>query len=285
MAKGDGRMRRLTAAVFALSVLHVTEAGATRAELLQAVNEIRARGCGSQPGVESPLRHEPRLDQVADAQASGEDLKDAMKAAGYRAVQSSVLEVSGSDAAILRNLGKGGCKDVANPVYRDLGMAERDGRAWIVLAAPLVPPAASDSQSVSLRVLALVNEARSSSRRCGRKRFAAAPALALSDALQQAAAIHASDMARRSTLSHTGGDASTPAERATRTGYRWRFVGENIASGQATPEQVVTEWVDSPHHCSNLMSADFTEMGVAWAADPKSAGGIYWAQVFGSPRP
>jgi uncharacterized protein YkwD len=166
-----------------------------------------------------------------------------------------------------------------------MSASERDGHAWIVLAAPLVPPAASDVASVSRRVLELVNAARSKSRRCGWKRFEPAPALTLSIALQQAASVQASDMAARSALSHAGGDGSTPAERATRAGYRWRFVGENIASGQSTPEQVVGEWVDSPHHCANLMSADFTEMGIAWAADPKSAGGIYWAQVFGSPSP
>jgi uncharacterized protein YkwD len=235
--------------------------------------------------VNVPLRHEPRLDRVAEAQSSGAQLKDAMKDAGYRAVQASVLKVSGSDAAILGNLAQGGCKDVTNPLYRDVGITERDGKAWIVLAAPLVPPATSDAPSVSRRVLELVNEVRSKSRRCGWKRFQAAPALTLSDALMRAASVQASDMAARSALTHTGGDGSTPAVRATRAGYRWRFVGENIASGQATPEQVVAEWLDSPHHCANLMSVDFSEMGVAWTADPKSTGAIYWAQVFGSPSP
>ena len=78
--------------------------------------------------------------------------------------------------------------------------------------------------------------------------------------------------------------AARPAERATRAGYRWRVVGENIASGQATPEQVVEEWIGSAHHCANLMSPDFTEMGVGFAANSTSAGGIYWSQVFAAPR-
>ena len=106
----------------------------------------------------------------------------------------------------------------------------------------------------------------------------------LSETLNRAAAAHARDMADRSRLDHTGSDGSSPAERATRAGYTWRFVGENIASGQATPEQVVEEWIGSSHHCANLMSADFTEMGVGFAADSTSAGGIYWAQVFAAPR-
>jgi uncharacterized protein YkwD len=278
-------MRIATKTLLAFVALTPMLAFGEELRLVQAINTVRSQGCGHERAVNIPMRHEPRLDRVAEAQSSGHDLKDAMRDAGYRAVQVSVLEASGSDAAILGNLAQGGCKDVTNPVYRDVGIAERDGQAWIVLAAPLVPPATSDASSVSRRVLELVNEARSKSRRCGWKRFEAAPALALSDALEQAALVQARDMAGRSALSHAGGDGSTPAERATRAGYRWRFVGENIASGQATPEQVVAEWLDSPHHCANLMSVDFMEMGVAWAADTKSKGGIYWAQVFGSPSP
>jgi hypothetical protein len=129
---------------------------AAESRLVQAINTVRSQGCGHEPAVNFPLRQDPRLDRVAEAQFSGSDLKDALKDAGYRAVQASVLEASGSDAAIVGNLARGGCKDVTNPVYRDVGVAERDGHAWIVLAAPLVPPAAGDSASVSRRVLELV---------------------------------------------------------------------------------------------------------------------------------
>lgn len=278
-------MRIATTILLALVALTPEHAFAAESRLVTAINRVRSQGCGQEPAVNLQLRHEPRLDRVAEAQSSGVRLKDAMRDAGYRAVQAAVLEAAGSYAAILGDLAQGGCKDVTNPVYRDVGIAERDSKAWIVLAAPLVPPATSEAPSVSRQVLQLVNDARSKSRRCGWKRFEAAPALALSDALQVAASVQANDMAARSALSHSGSDRSTPAERATRAGYRWRFIGENIASGQATPQQVVAEWLDSPHHCANLMSVDFTDMGVAWAADPKSTGGIYWAQVFGSPSP
>ena len=67
--------------------------------------------------------------------------------------------------------------------------------------------------------------------------------------------------------------------RAERAGYDWREIGENVATGQATAEQVVAEWLGSPHHCANIMGAEFTEMGVAFAASPS---GVYWAQVFGA---
>ncbi|HKX57868.1 MAG TPA: CAP domain-containing protein [Steroidobacteraceae bacterium] len=127
-----------------------------------------------------------------------------------------------------------------------------------------------------------MNEARRQKRRCGFKRFEPSPPLAASATLQRAAKIQAEDMARRGVMEHAGGDGSTPAERATRAGYAWRTVGENVAAGQSTPEQVVEEWLGSPRHCANIMSPDYTEMGVAVAS---SAAGVYWAQVFGAPAP
>jgi uncharacterized protein YkwD len=145
------------------------------------------------------------------------------------------------------------------------------------------PPAAREAGAVGTRVLALVNEARGSARRCGWKRFEAAPPLARSEPLERAAMAHARDMASRSRMQHAGSDGSTPGERATRAGYRWATIGENVATGQTTPEQVVESWLESPRHCTNLMDPAYAEMGIGFAADPGSTSAIYWAQVFGAP--
>jgi len=255
------------------------------ADVLADINAIRARGCASHPGAESPLRRVPELDRVAERLAAGSRFAKAMEDAGYVAVQSAALEASGSDAGIARELARRGCEDIVDPAYRELGIATRGDRAWIVLAMPLVPPAASDAENIGRRVLDLVNEARAGPRRCGRKRFDAAPPLALSELLQRAALDHALDMASHGNLSHAGSDGSTHAGRATRAGYPWRVVGENIAAGQTTAEQVVAGWLKSAGHCANLMDPDFSEMGVAFAAAPQGGKGIYWAQMLGTPRP
>ena len=254
-------------------------------DFLAEINAIRAQGCSGHPGARPVLISVAKLDRVAEALASGRRLPDALKDAGYIAVQSAALEASGSDAGIARELARRGCEDIIDPAYRELGIATRKDRAWFVLAMPLVPPAASDAEDIGRRVLELVNEARADPRRCGRKRFDAAPPLALSELLQRAALEHARDMASRSSLSHAGSDGSTHAERATRAGYPWRVVGENIAAGQSTAEQVVAGWLKSAGHCANLMDPDFSEMGVAFAAAPQGGKGIYWAQMFGTPRP
>ncbi len=267
-----------------LLALLASHAAPASPDLVAVINEIRAQGCADHSGAKPALRSSPQLDRVAQVLASGQNLRDAMKAADYRAVQSATLEVSGSDAGIARALAERGCKDIIDPIYRDIGVSRRANTAWIIMAAPFVPPSANEAQAVSRRVLELVNEARPQPRRCGWKRFKAAAPLVLSDALQRAALAHARDMADRSILNHTGRDGSTPAERATRAGYRWRVVGENIAAGQSTPELVVAEWLRSPRHCANLMDADYSEMGVAYAVEPQSAAGIYWAQMFATPR-
>jgi uncharacterized protein YkwD len=271
-----------TLTMMMLLALPAVVAAQSPQDLAATVNAVRARGCGGRPAVKPALRPDARLDRAAARIASGDALRDALQSAGYRAVQVAVLEASGNPASFERSLAEGGCKDVTEAAYRDLGVAQRNGVTWLVLAAPLEAPAAGEAASVSARVLALVNEARAEKRRCGLRRFDAVPPLASSAALQRAASAHAADMARRGVMDHAGGDGSTPAMRATRAGYAWRTVGENVASGQSTPEQVVAEWLGSPRHCSNIMDGDFTEMGVAVAG---SATGVFWAQVFGAPLP
>ena len=153
--------------------------------------------------------------------------------------------------------------------------------ASCVASAPpprvLAPPDAS-------RVLALVNDARARPRRCGSERHDAVPPLARSVELDRVALAHARDMAARKQMSHTGSDGSTPGERATRAGYRWRTIGENVAYGQPTAERVVAGWLESPPHCKNIMDPDYSDMGIGVAETPRGEAGPYWSQVLGRPK-
>jgi uncharacterized protein YkwD len=272
------------AVLFMFVAVIASQVASANPSLLAVIDEIRTQGCGGHTGVKPALHSDPRLDRVAAELAAGGSLQSAMRDAGYRAVRSATLEASGSDEGIAAALEKRACKDIVNPVFRDIGIVHRADEAWIVLAAPLMPPAQNDAKVFSRRVLELVNEARASARRCGWRRFKAAAPVVLSDTLQQAALAHARDMAKRSSLGHAGHDSSSAGDRATRAGYRWRLIGENIAAGQSTPEQVVADWVRSPHHCANLMGAEFSEMGVAFVVEPQSVAGIYWTQLFAAPR-
>lgn len=138
------------------------------------------------------------------------------------------------------------------------------------------------SASVNARVVELVNAARSKGRKCGSERFAAAPSLSVSPKLNEAAAGHARDMARKKYFEHRGSDGSQPKDRVLRTGYLPRLSGENIAYGPESAEEVVAGWLASPGHCANIMDSRFKDIGVGLATGRKR-GQIYWVQTFGAP--
>lgn len=128
-------------------------------------------------------------------------------------------------------------------------------------------------------MLELVNEARLTKRRCGGKKHDAVPPLKWNSKLANAAKKHADDMANNDFFDHVGTGQSTVVIRVEREGYVWQTVGENIAMGPLTVQEVVKGWLESPGHCRNIMNGEFTEMGAARSHDGK-----YWVQVFGAPR-
>lgn len=254
--------------------------------LLRAVNAIRQQGCGEGPARTPALRENAALSRVAALLADGSKLDDALKTANYRSVHATQITVrgrTGPAALEQKSLGKA-CVAVMHLPMTDAGFHQRGNQTWVVVAQPFVAPAAAQGEQVEARVLALVNAARAQPRRCGKDLFAAVPPLLHQSLLTEVAAGHAADMARYSYFSHTARDGSTVDGRATRLGYRWRSIGENLAAGQMTPELAVQGWLDSPSHCANIMSPAFVEMGAAFVVNTWSTQAIYWVQVFGAGR-
>ncbi|MEM1056960.1 MAG: CAP domain-containing protein [Bacteroidota bacterium] len=126
-------------------------------------------------------------------------------------------------------------------------------------------------------MLDAINAARAEGHRCGGAWQDPVPALTWSGRLATAAARHSRDMASRDDLSHVGSDGSRVGDRATREGYPWRRIGENIAQADLSVEQVVLAFLDSPPHCLALMDERYTQMG---AAEQDR----FWTQVFARPR-
>ena len=254
--------------------------------LAQSLNVARARGCAGFAGPRAALRHDARLSATAARAAEGTGLDEALRESRYRAPRSTMIMLKGYKGARAMTQGavSHSCATVMNAEFRDFGFHVRGNDAWIVLAAPFLPPLAEQAGEVEALVIRRVNVARSRSRRCGDQLMAAAPQVRSNPRLRRAAAGHASDMAERSFFSHTGTDGSQVAERARRSGYAWRAVGENIAAGQMTAETAMQGWLKSPSHCANLMQPSYTEMGLAFAVNPQSESGVYWVQVFGLPE-
>lgn len=136
--------------------------------------------------------------------------------------------------------------------------------------------------SFEVAVLDLVNLARASARSCGGQSFAATGPVVMEPRLRCAARVHSLDMAERGYFDHTNLEGESPFDRMERAGYEFRAAGENIAAGQPTPEEVVNGWLDSPGHCSNIMSPDFQELGVGYYATQSGQFPHYWTQVFGT---
>ena len=130
-------------------------------------------------------------------------------------------------------------------------------------------------------LLQLTNASRVEARMCGVDFQSAVPVLQWNDQLAQAALVHSLDMAENNFFMHGGSDGLNVGDRVDATGYNFRAVGENIAAGQSDHAQVNQDWVESPGHCVNIMSEEFSEVGAACVRDPNSNYVTYWVVVFG----
>lgn len=255
-------------------------------DLVDLANSIRSQGCGELSAVDGPLRARMQLDEAARRIADGVKPETATSRSGYRAKKLAWIHIrtAKDDDGVAQMIVQRFCRIVADSTLHEIGIFRRGDEAWMVLAAPVVSPTPDDAPALSRRVLELINEARRHVRRCGRKKAPAAMSLKQDAALERAALAHAQDMAARSYMGHKGPDGGMPADRATRAGYAWVSVAENVAAGQATAEEVVNMWLASPGHCANLMDPRFSDTGVAYAVNPAAEKAIYWAQVFAAPK-
>lgn len=78
-------------------------------------------------------------------------------------------------------------------------------------------------------------------------------------------------------FSHTRPNGSSCFSVLDELGITYRCAGENIAFGQKTPEEVVTAWLNSKGHRDNILSEDFTMLGIGYYV---SNGVTYWTQMF-----
>jgi hypothetical protein len=107
------------------------------------------------------------------------------------------------------------------------------------------------------------------------------PQLADSETIDEAADLHALDMATNNNFSETGTDGSTVASRTNFFGYPFSNVGEAIAFGPATAAEVVAQWLNDPVQRNTLLDPTFTEAGLGVVSN--TDGTIYWAETFGGP--
>lgn len=112
--------------------------------------------------------------------------------------------------------------------------------------------------------------------------------LLLSDMLSTAAVRHNSDMATYGFFGHNTVDSdyfplgSTFDERMALCGYEYNtYMGENIAAGCATAQEVLNAWVASPIHEREILKATYKVIGISRVYRPESTYGYYWTTDFG----
>jgi uncharacterized YkwD family protein len=124
--------------------------------------------------------------------------------------------------------------------------------------SPPVPPAKASTSTVSSyanQVISLVNQERVKD---GLK------PLAGSSYLSTMALDKAKDMYHNNYFSHTSPTYGSPFNMMKLYGIKYSYAGENIAKGQKTPQEVMKAWMNSQGHRQNILSPNFTKIGVAY---------------------
>ena len=277
-----------TALVVSAALLAFGGCSDNKTPLIERINAYRSapdKCKGQLARAVGPLAHSPVLARIELPTSSG-SLMEILKRVDYSAAGAQVVVLSGpsTSGSAMAVLKERYCDVLLSSQFSEIGIG-REGSTWrIVLAQPLIPADLGGWAYAGKQVLDLVNVARAQPRTCGDTRFDRAPPLQWNERLGTASVAHSRDMAKGNYFAHAGKDGTMVGDRAAREGYEWQRIGENIAAGQGSADQVVASWLASPTHCRNIMQAEFTDMGAAYFVNPASETVIYWTQVFGTPQ-
>lgn len=119
----------------------------------------------------------------------------------------------------------------------------------------------SDTSDYVDEVIKLINDERAA---------AGLPDLKKSDALCEDAKVRGAEI--NGTFSHTRPDGTLCFTAIT---VPYGYAGENIAKGQTSPKDVMDCWMNSDGHRKNILSNDYTSVGVGY--DPSTN---CWVQIF-----
>jgi hypothetical protein len=109
------------------------------------------------------------------------------------------------------------------------------------------------------------------------------PPLKLNLQLCDAAQAYAETLAQTGAIAHTDAHGRRADYRASAAGYFYHRLGENLAAGQPTWEHALQAWLNSPDHRANLLTPDYRELGVGFAAGATRYRTV-WAQLLGARR-
>ncbi len=103
--------------------------------------------------------------------------------------------------------------------------------------------------------------------------------------LDRIASLRADDLFANQYFEHESPDGKSAPELAPVVGYKYLYIGENLAMGDFyTDAEIVKAWMDSPGHKANILNDKYTELGVA-VKEGEYKGGttVIAVQIFGRP--
>jgi len=130
-------------------------------------------------------------------------------------------------------------------------------------------PLYTEVKTIEYQVVQLVNKERS--------KYGLKP-LTANWQLARVARMKSQDMRDRRYFSHTSPTYGSPFNMMKAFNISYSAAGENIAAGQPTAQQVMNGWMNSPGHRKNILSPQFTEIGVGYATGGSMR--YYWTQMF-----
>lgn len=215
-------------------------------------------------------------------------LRTDLIAEGFYPEGMNLITFSGTDAAQVGQalVASAYRADLLNDAFTHLGISETDdpqfGKVFVILltsSASLTAPGANilipgTPNDQAEWITGLLNAARANQ---------GLGELTLNAQLTAAAQVHSQDMAEQGAIFHDGTDGSSPSERAERAGYVGQAIGENVLMrGDLNAAGAFDQWWNSPPHYENMMSATFTEIGIAYVIG--ADGNYYYTMLLGTPR-
>jgi hypothetical protein len=89
------------------------------------------------------------------------------------------------------------------------------------------------------------------------------PTLSVNKTLEVAATLKAEDMVKNSYFAHISPEGLSPWYWISKAGYQFVYAGENLAVNFNESEAVENAWMNSPGHRANILSSNFSEIGIA----------------------
>ena len=101
----------------------------------------------------------------------------------------------------------------------------------------------------------------------------------LSSALNAAAQTHSLDMSLQNRPWHFGSDGSSPLDRAERSLYFGRLLGENISESYENDFQTIVAWLGEKGTRDVILDKEAKHIGIGWYQEP--SGKNWWTLVTG----